>query len=87
MSDNEFPFLDRIPVDKRLTAMNDLQRYQTKRHHTVLDVTREFRAERYDPTHVSQQESIIIISEDTQEDMLDDIGRELRGNTDIKERL
>ena len=74
---SDFPFLDRIPTSKRLTALNDLQKYQTRRHHSVLDVTHEFRAGRYDPTRTIKEYVIINLSEDTEEDMLNEIQREL----------
>lgn len=41
MKESEFPFLDRIPVDLRLDAIEQLHRYQQKHHpHVGLDITR-----------------------------------------------
>lgn len=83
---SKYPFLDRIPVEKRLTAMNDLDGWQVKKHRRHPDCIDDFQRGNYNPLDEPESEPIIIKPE-WEEDYIKEINREMIRNTDIKEDL
>ena len=71
-----YPLLERIPPDKRLTAINDLAKFQKKHHGNALDVVTDIKRNRYNPME-SACEEIREISEDTEQDNIDELNREM----------
>ncbi len=79
-----FPFLDRIPVDERLTAINELAAWQ-KRHHPEapeLDIETAVKTRRWPASP-----DISVYAPDWEEEAEIETLKEMQSNTDIKERM
>ncbi len=80
-----YPFLDRIPPDKRLTAMNVLNKFQQKKYDCDLECVAAFRAGNYNPLSTSGE--TIVNAPQYQEEAEIEAEKEPARNKDIKERM
>jgi len=82
----DFPFLERIPPDKRLTVIDRLGRYQQKKHGCELDCVTDLRAGRYNPLEPASGHTVV---DAPLWQELEEIDREREParNTEIKERV
>lgn len=83
---SQYPFLDRIHPDKRLSVINALGTYQRRRHKCDLDCVADFKSRRYDPMSTPAMEPLDIRGTDF-EDVVDEINIDIARNSDIKGRM
>ena len=79
---NNYPLLNKIPIDRRMTVINDLARYQLKKHGCDLEVCNAIKNGRW-----PVQPDITIDAPDYQEKHLEDVNAEIASNSDINWRL
>jgi len=77
-----FPFLDRIPIEKRLTAIEKLAAWQEKKHGTRLEVVAALRSGRW-----PHQPDVTIDAPDAAEEAEIETLKEISRNFDIKEKI
>ena len=86
---SKYPFLDRIPINDRLTAIERLHDWQARHHpHVVLDVTVDIKRGKWP---FQEAQITVNVSEDTRREIeageLVEITKEMTENSDVKERI